>query len=161
MQARTKPNNWVEIRLRLLRPRPSLSPSRFSEELFEQFVRADAEAPKEKQITTSVLPIIEGNVEDARCISGGVPFTNLDHLTDGTLAPGNPDVYYGGRADQLDRCVRDELGASIIPSTQDDLPIAPNFFVAVEGLDGSAAVVKRQACYYGALGAALLRVDSQ
>ena len=152
-RAPAKPNNWEEINLRLSRPRPSLSPSIFPEEVFQKFVQADADASKEKQITTSVIPIIEGNIEDAKCVAGGVPFTNLDHLTDGTLVPGNPDIYYGARPEQLDRRVRDELRGNIVPSTQDDLPIAPNFFVAVKGPDGSAAVAKRQACYDGALGA--------
>ena len=151
MQA--KPNNWEEINRRLSQPRPSLSPSKFSEERHEEFVQADADAVKEKQVTTSVIPIIEGDIRDAKCCSGGIPFTNLDHLTDGTLVPGNPDIYFGARPEQLDRRVRDKLSGHIIPSTQDDLPLAPNFFVAAKGPDGSAAVVKRQACYDGALGA--------
>jgi hypothetical protein len=116
-------------------------------------VQADTDAPKEKQVTTSVIPIIEGNSQDARCVSGGIPFTNLDPLTDGTLVPGNPDIYYGARPEQLNRRVRDDLSGGSIPSTQDDLPILPNFFLAVKGPDGSAAVAKRQASYDGALGA--------
>ncbi|KAI0187943.1 hypothetical protein F4808DRAFT_466292 [Astrocystis sublimbata] len=40
----------------------------------------------------------------------------------------------------------------IVPSTQPDLPVAPNFFLAAKGPDGSLAVVERQACYDGALG---------
>ena len=148
-----QPANWEEINRRLSQPRPSLSPSNFSDEEFRKFKRADAHAPKEKQITTSVIPIIEGDIGDAKCISGGIPFTNLDHLTDGTLVPGNPDIYYGARPKRLDRRVRDELNSHIIPSTQDDLPIVPNFFLAVKGPDGSAAVAKRQASYDGALGA--------
>ncbi|KAI4154565.1 MAG: hypothetical protein LQ340_001594 [Diploschistes diacapsis] len=148
-----KPNNWEEINRRLSQPRPSLSPSKFSEERHAEFVQADADAMKEKQVTTSVIPIIEGDIGDAKCCSGGIPFTNLDHLTDGTLVPGNPDIYYGARPEQLDRRVRDKLSGHIIPSTQDDLPLAPNFFVAAKGPDGSAAVAKRQACYDGALGA--------
>ena len=148
-----KPNNWEEINKRLSQPRPSLSPSKFSEEAYEKFVQADAGAFKDKQVTTSVIPIIEGEVRDAKCVSGGILFNNLDHLTDGTLAPGDPDLYYGARPEQLDRRVRDELNGHIIPSTQDDLPIAPNFFLAVKGPDGTAAVARRQACYHGALGA--------
>ena len=100
-----------------------------------------------------MIPIIAGDVTDARCVSGGIPFTNLEHLTDGTLVPGNPDVYYGARPEQLERCVRDELSGYIIPSTQDDLPIAPNFFLAVKGPEGTGAVARRQASYDGALGA--------
>lgn len=147
------PANWEEINRELAQPRSSLSPSIFSENDFREFKRADAHASKEKQVTTSVIPIIEGNVVDARCVSGGIPFTNLDHLTDGTLVPGNPDIYYGARPEQLDRRVRNELTGHIIPSTQNDLPIAPNFFIAAKGPDGSLAVAGRQACYDGALGA--------
>lgn len=148
-----KPNNLEEIKMKLAQPRPSLSPSKFSEEAHERFVRADAHALKEKQVSEIVIPIIEGRIEDVKCRSGGIPFTNLDHLTDGTLKPGNPDLYYGARPEQLDRKVRDELNGHIIPSTQHDLPIAPNFFLAAKGPDGSLAVAGRQACYDGALGA--------
>jgi hypothetical protein len=78
-------------------PRPSLSPSKFSEEAYEKFVQVDADAVKEKQVTTSVILIIEGDIRDTKCVAGGITFTNLDYLTDGTLVPGNPDIYYGAR----------------------------------------------------------------
>ncbi|KAH7114601.1 hypothetical protein EDB81DRAFT_630818, partial [Dactylonectria macrodidyma] len=105
------------------------------------------------QVTADVIPIIEGDVGDRKCVARQVPFTNLDHLTDGTLVPGNPDLYYGARPEQLDQKVRRELGGHIIPSTQHDLPIIPNFFLEVKGPDGSAAVAKRQLLYDMALGA--------
>jgi hypothetical protein len=60
---------------------------------------------------------------------------------------GGPDL-----AD-LSRQVRTELGGRIIPSTQHDLPMLPNFFLAAKGPDGSLAVAGRQACYDAALGA--------
>ena len=87
-----------------------------------------------------MIPIIEGEIRDARCVSGGIPFTNLGQLTDGTLAPGKPDLYDGARPEQLRRRVRDELSGHIIPSTQDELPIAPNSLLAAKGPDGSLAV---------------------
>jgi hypothetical protein len=118
----------------------------------EKFVQADADAAKVKQVTTSVIPISKGISATPSAFSGGIPFTSLDHLTDGTLVPGNPDIY-GARPEQLDRRVRDDLTGQIIPSTQDDLPIVPNFFLAAKGPDGSLAVAGRQACYDGALGA--------
>ncbi|MCJ1449624.1 MAG: hypothetical protein MMC23_010146, partial [Stictis urceolatum] len=147
-----EPINWDKINSRLAQPRPSLSPSQFSDGHFKQFKKANAYASKEKQISETVIPIIEGTVS-GRSRSGGVPFNNLDPLTDGTLKPGNPDIFYGARPEQLDRRVRKDLGGQIIPSTQHDLPIAPNFFLAVKGPDGSLAVAERQACYDGALGA--------
>lgn len=134
-------------------PRASLSPSRFTDQDFKRFKKADAHAFKEKQVTTSVIPVIEGVIKDARCTSGGITFGNLEPLTDGTIVSGNPDIYYGARPEQLDPRVRKELGGLIIPSTQDNLPICPNFFMAAKGPDGSLAVASRQASYDGALGA--------
>lgn len=148
-----KPKNWSEVQQILTLPQPSLSPSRFTDKDYKQFVQADADASKERQVSKSVIPIIEGKIRDAKCRLGGIPFTNLDPLTDGTLKPGNPDVYYGARPEQLHRKVRNELGGQIIPSTQHDLPIVPNFFLAAKGPDSLLAVAGRQACYNGALGA--------
>lgn len=146
------PANWGEITQRLAQRRRSLSPSRFREEDFQKFRRANLHASKENQIMAAVIPTIEGNISDRKCVAGGIPFTNLDHLTDGTLVSGNPDLYHGARPEQLDRRVRESLRYLVIPSTQDDLPVAPNFFLAVKGPEGSAAVAERQARYDGALG---------
>jgi hypothetical protein len=111
------PDNWEEFNQRLMQPRPSLSPSQFSDKAFRKFKRANAHAFKEKQVTTSVIPIIEGEIRDAKCVARDIPFTNLDHLTDGTLALGKPDLFYGARPKQLNRRIHDELSGSIIPST--------------------------------------------
>lgn len=148
-----KPDNWDQFGQMLARPRPSLSPSRFGDAEFEDFVQADADAGKEQQVCESVIPYIEGRIADGRCRSGAIPLGNLDDITERSLASGKPDVFYGARPEQLNREVRDEIGRYIIPSTQDDLPIVPNFFLEVKGPDGSAAVAKRQACHHGALGA--------
>lgn len=71
----------------------------------------------------------------------------------GSLVAPNPDLYYGARPDQLNRNIRDQLNKHIIPSTMEDKPIAPNFFLEVKGPDDLAAVAQRQACYDGAIGA--------
>ncbi|KAL9117935.1 MAG: hypothetical protein Q9187_005522 [Circinaria calcarea] len=147
------PNNWEEINQRLIQRRPSLSPSQFSDGAFRKFKRANAHASKEIKVTDSVIPIIQGEINDGKCVVGDIPFTNLDHLTDGALSSGKPDLFYGARPEQLNRRIRNELKGHIVPSTQEDLPIAPNFFLAAKGPDGTAAVAGRQACYHGALGA--------
>jgi hypothetical protein len=130
-----------------------LSGSHFSNEDFRKFQEADTNAAKETQVVTDVIPSIQGNIKDRKCVSGDVPFTNLNHLTDGTLVPANPDLYYGARPEQLDPKVRRELNKYIIPSTQHDLPITPNFFLEVKGPEGLPAVAKRQLTYNIALGA--------
>lgn len=98
----------------MARPRPSLSPSRFSEGEFRNFKHEPAHAAKEKLVSESVIPLIEGKTGDARCRSGGISFTNLDHLTDGTLVAGSPDVFYCASAEQLNRQIRNDLSGSII-----------------------------------------------
>jgi hypothetical protein len=74
-----------------------------------------------------------------------------DPLTDGTIVPANPDLFYGARPKQLDRRIRDKFSSYIIPSTMEDKPMAPNFYLEVKGPDGSA--IAKQACYDGSVGA--------
>lgn len=142
---------------RLTQPRASLSLSKFSSQDFKVFRRKNAHAFKEKQVTGSVIPIIEGEIGDGRCVAGDVLFNNLDRLTDGTLTPGKPDLFYCARPEQLDRRVRAELSNCIIPSTREDLPMLPNFFLEKKGPDRTIAVAGRQACYVGALGARVIQ----
>lgn len=114
---------------------------------------ADARAKKEPQVTSYVIPYIEGEIKNGNCRAGQIRFTNLDHLTDGNLVSGNPDLFYGSPPQHLNRTVRGELSGKIMPSTQQDLPMAPNFFLAAKGPDGGPGVAERQALYDGALGA--------
>ncbi|KAJ0131276.1 LysM domain-containing protein [Fusarium oxysporum f. sp. albedinis] len=123
----------------LERPRASLSPSRFSKDDFKRFKRADDHATKESRVTASVIPIIEGDPGDTRCIASDISFTNLDHLMDGSLVCAKPDLYHRARPEQLHK--------------EDDLPVLPNNFVEVKGPDGSLSVATRQALYDVTLGA--------
>ncbi|EFR02618.1 hypothetical protein MGYG_05616 [Nannizzia gypsea CBS 118893] len=148
-----KPDNWRELNERLVQPRASLSPSKFSEQEFEEFREADINAAKEKTIVRSAFPRIEGRIDDSRSVGGDYLFGNLAPLTDGTLAKAKPDHFFGAHPKKLDEEIREELNDYIIPSTQTSLPMLPNFFLETKGPDGSSAVVTKQACYHGALGA--------
>ena len=157
------PCNWGDINERLGQPRPSLSPSQFPHDRFREFKRADARVSKENKVTKKVIPIIEGKIEDEKCVEGEVLFTNFislikddlseDNLANDGLTAAKPDLYYGARPEQLHREVRNRLSGHVIPSKQDHLPIAPNFFLEAKGPDGSLSVAGKQACYDGALGA--------
>ncbi|KND87466.1 hypothetical protein TOPH_07872, partial [Tolypocladium ophioglossoides CBS 100239] len=115
-KALPRPDNLDEIKQILGQPRPSLSPSQFSEGAFDAFQDADTHAAKEAQVMARVIPIIEGKLEDPKCAGGQIPFRNRDHLTDGSLVPGNLDIYYGSRPEQLRPAICNELGGHI-PST--------------------------------------------
>lgn len=148
-----EPDNLEEINEMLIQPRSSLSPSQFTRKGFLEFRKENRYISKENRATKKVFPIIEGKITNKKCVEGDIIFTNLEPLTDDTLKMAKPDLYYGARPEQLERRVRDELSDHIIPSTQDHLPIAPNFFVVAKGPNGTAAVAEKQACYDGALGA--------
>ncbi|KAM0321484.1 hypothetical protein ACHAQA_010098, partial [Verticillium albo-atrum] len=141
-----------EIRDTLTRPRPSLSPSKFSDGAFERFQEMNARAKDEDDVLANVIPTILGPSQTSHPSARNTAFGNLEQLTDGTIAPAKPDIYYGACPEELSRSVRDELGHHIIPSSTMDKPLAPNFFMEVKGPDGSVAVATRQARYDGAVG---------
>ncbi|EAS29520.3 uncharacterized protein CIMG_13247 [Coccidioides immitis RS] len=62
-------------------------------------------------------------------------------------------VKTGTHPEQLNCQISENLSPYIVPSTQDNLPMAPNFFLEAKGPDGSLVVAVWQACYNGALGA--------
>ena len=111
---------------------------------------------KGEQATNSVISTIEGSSGETKHVCGKIKFGNLQSLIsltdDYALTPGNPDLYDGACPEQLDCRIPDRLKNTIIPSTQDDLPIAPNFFLHVKGPDGTGGVARRQCVYDGALG---------
>lgn len=146
-----KPNNWDDIQQRLAQPRPSLSPSRFSDGAFERFVDKNTEALNEPEVMTNAFPIIRG---DSNIPSGiNRMFGNLAPLTDGTIVDPQPDFYYGAHPQQLDPSVRTQLSSYVVPSTNPNAPIAANNFTEGKGPGGTAAVVKRQVLQDGAVGA--------
>lgn len=150
-----KPANWAEIRAALTRRRPSLSSSQLSEGSFETFQDSNHRAKNEDAVMADVIPAILGKgAPRAGCqaLERNILFNNLAPLTDGTITQPKPDIYYGASPTELSRPVRDALSHHIMPSTMQDKPLAPNFFVEVKGPNGSGAVALRQARYDGAVG---------
>ncbi|KAK2808773.1 hypothetical protein FQN50_004445 [Emmonsiellopsis sp. PD_5] len=148
-----QPDNLEDIKHRFARRRPSLSPSRFTDEDFDAFEEKDAGVTKEQVVMSSIIHVIEGEIADIRCVGSGYVLTNLAAITDETISPAKPDRFFGARPEQLDTRVQKHLKRFIVPSTQRDLPLAPNFFLEAKGPDGIHSTARRQACYDGAIGA--------
>lgn len=146
-----KPENWADIKDKLATPRHSLSD--FTETEFEAFQANNLRVKDEDDIMIDIIPVIAGLHQENHFFARKTKFGNLEPLTDGNIAPDNPDLFYGSRPEELNRQIRDKLKHLIVPSTMDDKPMAPNFYVAAKGPDGSASVARRQACYDGAIGA--------
>ncbi|KAL4875025.1 hypothetical protein BJY04DRAFT_202725 [Aspergillus karnatakaensis] len=145
------PCNLPEIKERLTVRRASLSSQTYTDAEYDKFTAAYWSASSEAQVASSVVPLIEGR--NSQYLAGGVRFSNLAPLTDETVSQAKPDTYYGARPESLDKRIRQDLEDQLIPSKDDSLPMAPNFFLDVKGSGGSHAVAVRQACYDGAVGA--------
>ena len=146
-----KPSNWAEINERLAQPRPSLSPSQFSEAAFEIFQQTNENALTENTVMSKAFPIITGTADIPS--QENLYFGNLKDLTDGSITKAKPDFYDGARPAELNRQVREQLSKYIEPSSKKSAPLLPNFFTEGKGPDGSAPVSELQAMYDGALGA--------
>jgi len=136
-----KPNKWEETKERLVRPRPSLSPSKFSNRAFEAFQLKNDEAKTEAVVRSKVFPIIEGNT----AIPSGQDevFNHAQPLASG-ISNAKPDYYYGSRPTELDPRVRKGLAQYIVPCTDTSRPLLPNHFTELKGPDGKASKMKRQ-----------------
>ncbi|KAL2832140.1 hypothetical protein BDW59DRAFT_115860 [Aspergillus cavernicola] len=152
--ALSKPENFAEMQSRLQIPRPSRSMSPGSlEKEYAEFAETNAKASDEQLVIKNILPILEGKQKACAITGGGHLFKNLAHLTDGTLANAKPDFYHSAPLNQLNLDIQKQLNNQIIPSSQSNRPIAPNFLVEAKDHAGSACVARRQALYNGALGA--------
>ena len=134
-----KPNNVKEMREMLSQPRPSLSPSVFSEDAFEEFQDSNRRAKSELAATANVIPYITGSKDRQFETAGDVKFNNLTKF-DPNITTLQPDGYYGAKPSQVDLRVRTDLDEHIIPSTSKHLPIAPNFFREDKSAKGRADV---------------------
>jgi hypothetical protein len=141
-----------DLRAALRLPRQDLSTSQFSQDAFKSFAMSDGLAKDEQDVLASVIPTILGPNLANRSCGRNTCFLNLEPLTDGTIAPPKPDIYHGSDPRQLARSVRAELGSYIVPSTMEDKPAVPNFFLEVKGPSGTPAVATLQARYDGAMG---------
>ncbi|KAM3065768.1 hypothetical protein ACMFMG_010006 [Clarireedia jacksonii] len=142
--------DYEAVNRRLAQYRPSLSPSRFSDGGRQDFVDKDAEARREQNVKTKVLPALLNAIGASEGAEDDVPFTHIAPFADNNTKA-VPDYYYGAQPEQLDPTVRGALSSHIVP--QPTYLIAPNFFLEAKGPSGSTVVALRQACHDGAIGA--------
>ncbi len=151
-----EPANLDLVYEELLASRASLSPSRFPQQEFRDFKQKNRKALFEKDVMTSVIPVICGDVQYRN--QQDVLFTELTPLTtEGAVRP-KPDFFDGADLEDLDRKVRDKedeesLYSLVIPTKHPSVPVAPNFYLEAKARSGGAHVAQRQACYDGAIGA--------
>ncbi|KAL9009255.1 MAG: hypothetical protein Q9173_005699 [Seirophora scorigena] len=146
-----KPGNWAAIHTRLARRRDSLSSSRFSHVDFEKFCKANEDAASEDGVKMDAFLTIAGTATIPD--QGDKLFNNLVDFPGGEIAVAKPDWYDGSDPCELRKEVRNILSRYIEPSTNDSLPMLPNFFTEVKGPEGSPRVVLSQALQDATLGA--------
>jgi hypothetical protein len=78
-----------------------------------------------------VVPILAGDVDVPN--EGHLPFLNLASITENTTANLAPDFFDGAQPSKVDKIVREELGAIIVPTKHANVPMAPNFLLEAKG----------------------------
>jgi hypothetical protein len=88
------PPEWDKIKQRLAQPRPSLSLSRFPNDDYQKFIRADKRAFNEDVVKDTVLPTMLRVIGASSSAQKNILFSNIDPITGG-IAQAKPDYYYG------------------------------------------------------------------
>jgi hypothetical protein len=137
----------------LAEPRPSLSPSKFSEGRYQEFVKNDAKAFNEDAVKDSVLPAMLRAMDASNGAQKNILFINTAPMVEG-ISQAKPDYYYGTQPELIHSDVRnsEQLSRYIIPSNHTNLPAVPNVSLEAKGPDGSFAEALRQASHNGAIG---------
>jgi hypothetical protein len=138
----------TELRAALATQLPSVH---FSDEEFRNF-RSLCLGARDKPEVTKILWTLIDTYDEGHPYALKTEFDNLAKLTDETLAPAVPDVYYGARPKEVAFKVRKELDEFIVPSAWKDRPAAPNFFVEVQSPCGTDFVTEQRARIAGAFG---------
>ena len=152
-----RPPNWQELLDQIRKPRPSLD-GLDPNALFDQ-IRGAASNNSELQANRELIPKLGSTNEEQESSSGGLPLGNYFPLTNGTLVASNPDLYHGVRPEQLKETVRKTLNNILVPSSRTNLPILPNFFLAVKAFSDNESIALNQACYDGAFGARAMQAS--
>ena len=95
---RDKPGNWQEAQDALANPRPSLSPSRFSDDAFDRFCQIEAETRNKNDVITEALPIVLGEKRRDYPSAGDIPFRNMDDMAQ--MYSKSPSPTFIGEHDQ-------------------------------------------------------------
>ena len=152
-QKRPLPANMSQLEGILGKSR-SLSPTRYTDEFFQEFQTDNTNAFNETVVRAYILPKITGKNNNGIPFQMNVVFNNLQRIhPKKKLVMAKPDWYSGINPSEIGEETLENLGPVVVPSKHLDLPCLPNLFVEVKGPDGLEKVSIRQAGYDAALGA--------
>jgi hypothetical protein len=153
--------DYQAIRARIRAPRDNET---FDAAAIDRLTYDITRSSDEEGFADTVMPVLEVRLPPARRGERAADrtFDKLAELIPGVdLKYAQPDVCYGARPDAINPLIRQRLSSLIVPSVNTVTPVAPNFFVALKGPDGTSGCAMRQAWYYGCLGArAIVALES-
>lgn len=146
----TQPGNWQEILDMIGQARPDPIPSESYDAQFLKFSLLVEKAGNEQDVMRKIFPMIEGSCDYDT--SGHHEFSNLEDLTDGSIAKASPDLYDGADSCEVDKEILNELSTFIKPLKRGKTPVVPNFFAEIKSPSAGKAIAEQQARYDGAIG---------
>lgn len=128
------PDTWGEINARLNQPRPCLSPSHFTREVFKDFEKVNTRAESELAVLSAVFPVTTGRNDTPS--SRNIKFNHLATLINGDIINAEPHFYDGARPSTIDRWVQKGLGSYRVVNRSRS-PLLTGFFAEAKGPDGN------------------------
>ncbi|GJN81996.1 hypothetical protein VFPFJ_02892 [Purpureocillium lilacinum] len=150
----SQPDNLSELHKVSCRRRASLAGS---DPGYDEFVKTDDLVNDGMETPEALLPLLEGSSNQCETIGGGVPFSNLDHLTDGSLVAAQPGTYHGVLQNTFRPRVLAKLRQQIVPSLDRWDPVLPTVFLEAKSPNACEKASVCQMLYTMALGARAYR----
>ncbi|UNI22471.1 hypothetical protein JDV02_008360 [Purpureocillium takamizusanense] len=144
------PKNVSELHKVSRRRRASLAGS---DSGYDEFIKTDDLVNDGKETPDALLSLLENLDEQCPTVGGGVPFTNLDHLTDGSLVAAEPTTYHGVLRNCFNRRFLAKQHQQIVPSLDHLAPVLPTVFLEAKSPNSCEKAAVCQSLYVMALGA--------
>lgn len=110
-----KPRNWDEIKDMVQQPRPM--PASYQAQ-FEAFLDIISEVSCGRDVVRRIYPLIAG--DNDICSAKGCRFSNLEKLTDGSIAKVSPDYYDGANPSNVDQEILAGLSTFVKPLAKNE-----------------------------------------
>jgi hypothetical protein len=152
------PNDFESVKERMLRPRPSLSPSDESiQRVLDTLDKNLSRAPNEAAVKDAILPMFQLDVSPPNfCSAKEVYMNSYEPLMRSKNRFAKPDMYDGAVHGSVPAPVHEPLRSVIVPSSaQLEYPILPNLSFEIKGRAAAYEGAHTQVllgCAYGARG---------
>ncbi|KXS97902.1 hypothetical protein AC579_402 [Pseudocercospora musae] len=147
-----KPDNYDDIMRRMAQPRPSLSPSRCLDSVYQEYLAAHDTSTNESAIAEKVVAPFFAPA--SKYTSGrNTTFSELKPITATPIPKPKPDLFIGEHRGTLHPDALKACRDTVVPTKAVHNPVLVNHTLEAKGPYGTGACARTQVTYNGAVGA--------